>query len=153
MSSISGRGTFATKFFGPFYQLLDHAGNAFFMAEKAVAQNIANANNPNYHPIHVEFEKELQKELRDKMPFLSFELTPEGKTQPLDGDLEVKLTGFDPEFTDDPSGYAPKIIQEKGKVDLNYEMSQLAQLQYRYGLVNNTFNPAWSRHALDILSK
>lgn len=143
-----------SKLYGPFYEYLDHVANDTLMAQKAIAQNIANAQNPNYHPIHVEFESMLKKELRDKLPFLSYELTPEAKAQPLEGEMHVELSGFDPEFLDQSADYAPKVIRDpKGKVDLNYEMAQLSKLQFIDGLQYNVTNPGWAKFALDTLAK
>lgn len=146
--------SFISRFYGPFYDYLGHVADDTLMAQRAIAQNIANANNPNYHPVHVEFEQELQRELRDKMPFLSFQLTPQGQVQPLEENLQVKLTGFDPEFMEQSAHYTPKVIRDsKGKVDLNYEMAKMAQLQFIDGLQYDTLNPAWARFAFETLSK
>jgi len=144
---------YAERLFGPFYQYLENAGNDAFLAQKAISQNIANANNPNYHPIHVEFEHELQRQLSQTLPMVSRANGDPSLGQPSETNLEMKLD-FDPEFKDESRDYTPKIIRDpKGKVDLNYEMAQLAQMQFRFGLVEDVVAPSWSRYAIETLTK
>lgn len=144
----------AERFFGPFYQFLGNAGDATFMAQRAIAQNIANANNPNYHPVHVEFEQELQRQLRETLPMVARDWGAPTVTQPNLNALPSMKMDFDPEFYDQTKDYKPKIIRDpKGKVDLNYEMAQLAQMQFRFGLIEDVVQPAWGRYAIETLTK
>ena len=130
--------SFATKFFGDYYQYMEDALNALALQQKAIANNISNADNPNYHPVEVSFENQLQNMLAE---------------QDSDSDLHVHLH-FDPEFQ--PGGteasFRPQVVQEPNQhVDLNYEMAQLAKTQILYDLAAGAVKPGWTKFVIETM--
>ena len=100
----------------PHAKLLKRALNVYQNEHKAIAQNIANANNPNYKRANIDFSH-LLKEVS----------TTKGirKTQP----KHIAQSRYAEEFGD----IGKKDLKEK--VDVTEEMTELAQRQVKHELV------------------
>ncbi len=128
---------YATNFFGPWFGYFEHAMDGLSLEQKAIANNIANANNPNYHPENVNFQGQLKQLLAESS------LAGGGGNQP----FEIRLTGFSPEFQSaiqDASDSSPKIeVEGNKKVNLNQQMADLAKVQILYDIAAKSFTPKW----------
>lgn len=130
--------SYATNFFGPWFGYFEHAMSGLSLEQKAIANNIANANNPNYHPEKVDFQSQLKGLLAESS------LGGGGGNQ----SFQVHLTGFSPEFQSmiPNSSSNPRIeVEENKKVNLNQQMADLAKVQIMYDIAAKSFTPKWEQ--------
>lgn len=131
--------SYVTKFFGDYYQYMENALDGLQTQQRAIADNIANADNPNYHAVHVNFQNQLQDILK--------------KGDDDDDDMQVHLEGFDPEFNvQDPNNFKPQISTDPNShVDLNYEMAQLAKTQMLYNFATGAVKPGFTKFVIETM--
>jgi len=133
--------SFRTNFFGFYDATVLQTLDALQLREQAISQNIANASNPNYHPVSVDFEEQLQ------------EIVASRTASPDEKALQIKLD-FDPEFHANASGIHPTITRSPvAHVDLNHEMAQLAKTQLLYNYMTDSAKQGWKKYIIENLTK
>ncbi len=131
--------SYRDKFFGGYAEYMRTALDAIALQQKATAQNIANVNNANYHPEHVNFQDHLKK-MYDKM-------------WGGEGDLDVKLD-FDPEIAGEEAQSPASVVRDPvNHVDLNHEMADLSRIQVMYAVAENAGRNSFSKYVIETLTK
>lgn len=141
--------TYRERFFGNLYfGFMEDVLDALYVKRMAISKNIANINNPNYHPIHVEVTKPFEKYYQ--------ELWNKNLHNEDNFAMEDIKFDFDPEFHAEGTsdGHAhPIVTRTDGKVDLNYEMGELYKTQLQYNAVAENGRPSYGRDVLDQMLK
>lgn len=116
--------TFSDKFFGDYGQFVNKGLNTLAMRQRAIANNIANANTPGYLPVRVAFEDQFKqiiaKEDGEEGEFVELEASDPGHF----GKGELTYASFEPTVT-----------HANEQVDIHQEMVDLAKNQMLYNLM------------------
>lgn len=143
--------SYRDKFFSGYFSYMENALDALLMQRRAISQNIANANNPNYHPIHVKFQDQLEK--------MYYGPNHLGGVLKKDDDLQIDPIqfNFDPEFKAEDSSVdrlEPVVTRDmNNRVDLNHEMGELYKTQLLYNVIAENGRPNYGKDVLDIMLK
>src|SRR5438105_3317175 len=113
-----GIADFRDRFFSGYYSFMEDALGAILAKRNAITQNIANINNPNYHPVHVEYENQFEQYYNEFWKKY-------GPDEAATLDIPPMKLNFDPSFHEPGSTGAthlkPTIVRDPvGKVDLNH---------------------------------
>lgn len=126
--------------------------------QKAITENIANAGDPNYRPIRVDFGSYFQDALEEFQSFRGQK--PKGPLSIDPNDLRMHFS-FDPEFDAENNGRAkgdlgpmpafkPHIYRDTKHVDLNQEMADLAKTQILYNAAAAEDAPTETKWIMDL---
>ncbi len=115
-----------SKLFGEVFQLLNRAMDAATLRQRAIAQNIANVNTPDYQRVEVSFEGELKKVFSKQR-----EIKLRGVlTNPMHIPIgPPSIDSVKPIIWRDDTGY---YRYDKNNVDIDRELVKLAENSIKY---------------------
>lgn len=128
------------------------------LRQKAISENIANAGDPNYRPLRVDFGDYFKNALDEFQSFRG--KTTQGPLSIDPNDLRMHFD-FDPEFDAENNGkprgdlgpmqpFKPHIYRENSKVDLNQEMADLAKTNIMYNAAAAEVTPSETKWIMDL---
>jgi flagellar basal-body rod protein FlgB len=121
----------------PAFRMLERSLDAFALRQKVTANNIANADTPNFKRADVEFESLLRKALGGGKYIQGFRThvkhIPIG--EPLRTDIRPAIVQDESEL---------KMNNNNNNVDIDYEMAMMAKNQLRYNMLVQQLNHEFS---------
>ena len=114
------------RIFGEVFQLLQRSMDAATLRQKAISQNIANVNTPDYERVEVSFEGELKRVLAERK-----EIKLQGMlTNPMHIPIgPPSMDSVKPVVWRDTTGY---YRYDKNNVDIDKELVKLAENSIKY---------------------
>lgn len=160
---VRGRYHYREAFWGTYYYAMEHYLDGLALEERAISQNIANANTPGYHPVHIDFGNYFGERLKAFNQFRSWNST----NDPLAIGVQYMYFDFDPSFdayydelvannfpyseSSPLPPFRPKVVHSpKAGVNINQEMAKLAKIQVLYNMYAVEDTPASSRYMIDL---
>ena len=114
--------------------ILQRALDGTWQKQRAIANNIANAETPGYKAIEVSFEDSLDKEIQKLANNME---TKEDYYQGLDGIKDAKISTF--------SNYSTSERADGNNVNLDTENIEMAKVQFQYSYLTRSMTDMFSR--------